>query len=37
MAEDTRVLTAHVPIALAQKVEVMALRPERSLVQPPRG
>jgi len=30
MAEDTKVLTAHVPIALAQKVEAMALRLERS-------
>ncbi len=30
MANDTKVLTAHVPIALAEKVEAMALRLERS-------
>lgn len=30
MAADTRVLTAHVPIALAEKVEAMASRLERS-------
>jgi predicted transcriptional regulator len=30
MASDTKVLTAHVPIALAEKVEAMASRLERS-------
>jgi len=30
MTADTRVLTAHVPIALAEKVDAMALRLERS-------
>ena len=30
MATDTKVLTAHVPIGLAEKVEAMALRLERS-------
>ena len=30
MTGDTRVLTAHVPIALAEKVDAMALRLERS-------
>ncbi len=30
MATDTKVLTAHVPIALAEKVEAMASRLERS-------
>ncbi|MBM3503822.1 MAG: ribbon-helix-helix protein, CopG family [Alphaproteobacteria bacterium] len=30
MPTDTKVLTAHVPIALAQKVEAMAVRLERS-------
>ena len=30
MAIDTKVLTAHVPIGLAEKVEAMALRLERS-------
>lgn len=30
MTTDTRVLTAHVPIALAEKVDAMALRLERS-------
>lgn len=30
MASETKVLTAHVPIALAEKVEAMASRLERS-------
>lgn len=30
MAADTKVLTAHVPIALAERVEAMASRLERS-------
>lgn len=30
MTVETKVLTAHVPIALAEKVEAMALRLERS-------
>jgi predicted transcriptional regulator len=30
MAADTKVLTAHVPLGLAEKVEVMAARLERS-------
>ena len=31
MADGTKVLTAHVPVALAEKVEAMASRLERSL------
>ncbi len=30
MAADTKVITAHVPLALAEKVEAMATRLERS-------
>lgn len=30
MAAETKVLTAHVPLALAERVEAMALRLERS-------
>lgn len=30
MAVETRVLTAYVPLSLAERVEAMALRPERS-------
>jgi predicted transcriptional regulator len=30
MTTDTRILTAHIPIALAEKVDAMALRLERS-------
>lgn len=30
MAAETKVLTAHVPLGLAEKVEAMALRLERS-------